>query len=60
MLKKFLFGNSLDGLVKSPPNIFRKVRFYAGAIFEEMVYKIVGHDKYIKWPKLASFFEKYH
>lgn len=38
----------------------RRARFYLGTIFEATVYRIVGEDKYLKWPWLASFFERWH
>jgi len=54
-----LTGGHCDG-VTPPPATIGKIKWYAGSIFEEFVYTIVGQDKFYRWIWLHDFFERWH
>jgi hypothetical protein len=48
-------GTNTDNMKQLP-----KARFYLGSIFEQTIYNIVGHDKFLRWQWLHDFFERWH
>lgn len=49
----------LEG-VTPPPSLKHKVVFYTQVFIEATIYRIVGENKYLRWPWLSRWFENWH